>query len=153
MPALAAMLACTVIGVADGDTLTARCDVPDGKVNVTVRLSEVDAPEKGQPWGSRSKRHLAELCFGKPAIVAVRTMDRYRRKVARVECDGIDASAEQVRAGLAWVFDRYVTDRGLYGVQDEARVARRGLWGVGEPVAPWQWRKRAASLSSDASQR
>jgi hypothetical protein len=54
MPALAALLACTVIGIADGDTLTARCDVPDGKVNVTVRVAEIDAPEKAQPWGNRS---------------------------------------------------------------------------------------------------
>jgi hypothetical protein len=29
MPALAAMLACTVTGIADGDPLTARCDVLD----------------------------------------------------------------------------------------------------------------------------
>ena len=51
MPALAAMLACTVIGIADGDTLTARCDTIDGRVNVTVRVAELDAPEKSQPRG------------------------------------------------------------------------------------------------------
>jgi hypothetical protein len=28
---------------------------------------------------------------------------------------------------MAWVFDRYITDRGLYAVQDEARAQRRGL--------------------------
>jgi endonuclease YncB( thermonuclease family) len=42
--------------------------------------------------------------------------------------DGTDANAEMVRSGMAWVFDKYVTDRGLYAVQDEARAARRGLW-------------------------
>jgi endonuclease YncB( thermonuclease family) len=142
MAVLAAILACTVISIADGDTLTARCDVPDGKVNVTVRVAEIDAPEKAQAWGNRSKQHLSALCFGKPAIVSVRTTDRYGRTVARVECGGIDASAEQVRAGMAWVFDRYVADRALYAVQNEARAARRGLWGDGEPVPPWEWRLR-----------
>ena len=34
-------------------------------------------------------------------------MDRYGRTVARVECDGTDASAAQVRAGMAWAFLRY----------------------------------------------
>jgi endonuclease YncB( thermonuclease family) len=95
-------------------------------VNVTVRVAEIDAPEKAQPWGNRRKQHVAARCFGKPAIVARRTTDRYGRTVARVECDGIDASAEQIRAGMAWVFDRYVTDRGLYAVQDEARDKHRG---------------------------
>ena len=71
------------------------------------------APEKGQPWGNRSRQHLAALCFGKPAIVSPRVTDRYGRTVARVECDGVDVSAEQVRVGKAWVFDRYVSDRGL----------------------------------------
>jgi endonuclease YncB( thermonuclease family) len=147
MPALADLLACTVIGIADGDTLTARCDVPEGKVNVTVRVAEIDAPEKAQPWGNRSRQHLAALCHGKPAIVEPRTTDRYGRTVARVECDGADASAEQVRAGMAWVFDRYVIDRGLYGVQDDARSGRRGLWVDAVPIAPWEWRKQQAVVS------
>lgn len=43
MPAPAAMLACAVIGIADGDTLTARCDVREGKVNVTVRVTGIHA--------------------------------------------------------------------------------------------------------------
>lgn len=41
----------------------------------------------------------------------------------RVACDGADASADQLHAGMAWVFDRYVTDHDLYAVQDEAQSA------------------------------
>lgn len=127
-----------VVGVADGDTLT----VLDGeKRQHVIRLAEIDAPEKGQAFGNRSKQHLSALCFGKTAVVVPRTTDRYRRTVARVECEGTDASAEQVHAGLAWVFDRYVTDRGLYAVQDEARRAERGLWADRDAVAPWDWRR------------
>jgi endonuclease YncB( thermonuclease family) len=150
MPVLAAMLACTVIGIADGDTLTAWCDTFDGRVKVTVRVAEIDAPENAQPWGNRSRQHLAALCHGKPAVVEPRTTDRYGRTVARVECDGADASAEQVRAGMAWVFDRYVSDRGLYAVQDDARAGRRGLWGDRVPVAPWYWRRGTVATPAAA---
>jgi hypothetical protein len=38
--------------------------------------------------------------------------------------------------GMARVFDRYVTDRTLYAVQDEVRGERRGLWADHEPVPP-----------------
>jgi endonuclease YncB( thermonuclease family) len=58
-----------------------------------------------------------------------------------VICDGADANVEQVRAGMAWVFDKYLTDRGLYAVQDEARAERRGLWADAQSAPPWEWRK------------
>jgi endonuclease YncB( thermonuclease family) len=140
MSSAAIALACIVIGIADGDTLTARCDVPDGKANIVVRVAEIDAPEKGQAWGNRSRQHLAALCHSKPATVIPQTTDRYGRTVARIECAGGNASTEQVRAGLAWVFDRYVRDHSLYVVQEEARAERRGLWADRDPVAPWDWR-------------
>ena len=38
---------CIVIRIADGDTLTARCETPKGKTNITVRVAEIDASEKG----------------------------------------------------------------------------------------------------------
>jgi endonuclease YncB( thermonuclease family) len=144
MPVVAAAaLSCLVIGISDGDTLKARCEELDGKVNITVRLAEIDAPEKGQAWGTRSRQHLAELCHGQSAVLKPRTTDRYGRTVGRVECDGVDASAEQVRSGMAWVFDRYVSDSALYEMQAVARGERRGLWGDAEPVAPWEWRRAA----------
>jgi endonuclease YncB( thermonuclease family) len=129
-----------VIAVADGDTLTVLLD----ERQIRVRLLEIDAPEKAQAFGDRSKQSLSELCFGKPARLEGNTKDRYGRTLARVYCDGIDANAEQVRRGMAWVFDRYVTDRNLYGVQDEARQAKRGLWVDTEPVPPWEWRRAKA---------
>jgi len=141
MPLAPAVLACIVIGVSDGDTLTARCEMSEGFQNIRIRLAEIDAPEKGQAFGNRSKQHLATLCFGKHADVVPHAKDRYLRTVAHVSCDRTDAGTEQVRAGMAWVFDRYVIDRSLYAVQDEARSAHRGLWEDPNPVAPWEWRR------------
>ena len=39
-------LLCLIIGIADGDTLTARCEMPAGIEIIKVRLAEIDAPEK-----------------------------------------------------------------------------------------------------------
>lgn len=136
----AALLFCLVVAISDGDTLTTRCEVPTGMVNIKVRLAEIDAPEKGQSFGNRSKQHLSDLCFKKPATVRPQTTDRYGRTVARIECDGDDASTEQVRSGMAWVFDRYATDASLYDLEADARFARRGLWADARPIAPWDWR-------------
>jgi endonuclease YncB( thermonuclease family) len=44
--------------------------------------------------------------------------------LGRVRCLSIDANAEQVRRGMAWVFRRYVKrDHSLYAIEDEARKA------------------------------
>lgn len=126
-----------VVAVADGDTITVRME----QKQVKVRLVEIDAPEKVQPFGSRSKESLSDLCFDKTAMLETKGKDPYGRTLARVHCDGIDANAEQVRRGMAWVYDRYVTDRGLYSIQDEATAERRGLWADSDPVRPWEWRR------------
>ena len=108
---------------------------------VRVRLTEIDAPEKKQPFGNRSKQSLSDLCFLVEAELTLKGKDQYGRKLARVICNGIDANSEQVKRGMAWVFDKYEKDPQLYKLQDEARSARRGLWSDKAPTAPWQWRK------------
>ena len=126
-----------VVAVADGDTITVMRDL----VPVKLRLLESDAPEKKQAFGARSKQSLSDLCFNKTATLIEKGRDRYGRTLARVRCEGVDANAEQVRRGMAWVYDRYVTDRALYAVQTEARDAGRGLWADPDAVPPWQWRR------------
>ena len=108
---------------------------------VRVRLLEIDAPESKQAFGRRSKDSLAEMCAGQTAQVESTGKDRYGRVLGWVTCAGVNANAEQVRRGMAWVYDRYVTDRGLYSIQDEARAAKRGLWADVNPVPPWEWRR------------
>ena len=139
---LVAILACLVIGISDGDTLTARCDTSAGTQNVKIRLAEIDAPERRQAFGNRSRQHLASLCFRKQAEIRPTATDRYRRTVARVHCEGRDANAEQVRAGMAWAFTRYLTDPAIARLEGEARAERRGLWIDAEPLAPWLWREQ-----------
>ena len=114
-----ALLLCLVVGISDGDTLHARCgDLPQ----ITVRLAEIDAPEKAQPFGQASRQHLAGLCFRKRAEILPKTRDRYGRTVARVTCEGVDANAEQVRAGFAWAYTRYLTDPTVRALEVEAQL-------------------------------
>jgi micrococcal nuclease len=140
---VAAILACLVIGIADGDTLTARCATAHGEQNIRVRLAEIDAPEKGQAFGQSSKQHLAALCFRKRAEVKSTATDRYGRTIARVHCEGVDANALQVRAGMARAFTRYLTDPMFRELEREARDGRRGLWADAHPMPPWEWRRAA----------
>jgi endonuclease YncB( thermonuclease family) len=134
-----------VVSVHDGDTLTVVID----RRQVRVRLTDIDAPELGQPFGTRARQSLSELCFGKPAALDVRGQDRYHRILAQVSCAGRDANSEQVRRGYAWIFVRYTGPRSpLYALEAEARSARRGLWSEAAPVAPWEWRRKGHKVAS-----
>lgn len=126
-----------VVAVADGDTITVLKDLQQ----VKVRLTEIDAPEKKQAFGNRSKESLSDLCFGKTATLIEKGKDRYGRTLARVTCAGTDANAEQVRRGLAWAYTKYLTDPQIKAIEEEARAARLGLWRDEKPVPPWEWRK------------
>ena len=128
-----------VVSVSDGDTLTVLVDTKQ----VKVRLDAIDAPERRQPFGRRSQESLAELCAKRTARVAPKGLDRYGRTVGVIVCDGVEANSEQVRRGMAWVFDRYAPQGSPLSVlQREAQGARRGLWADARPIAPWDWRRR-----------
>lgn len=137
-PAWAEVAVGKVVKVSDGDTLTVLVD----RQQLKVRLIEIDAPESKQAFGERSRKSLGEMCAGQLATVRYSNRDKYGRVLGRVQCQGLDANAEQVRRGMAWVYDRYVTDRGLYALQNEARAAHVGLWADKRPTAPWDWRKQ-----------
>jgi len=127
-----------VVSVHDGDTLTVLIE----RRQMKVRLTDIDAPELRQPFGTRSKQSLSELCFGKIASLDVRGQDRYKRALAQVTCEGRDANAEQVRRGYAWTYVRYAGPGSpLLALENEARAAHRGLWQDSAPVPPWDWRR------------
>ena len=128
-----------VVKVSDGDTVTVLVE----NKQVRVRLDAIDAPELRQPFGSRSQQSLAQMCAAKSVRVSERGLDRYGRTVGWIICEGVDANSEQVRRGMAWVYERYAPRNSpLYGLQGEAHDTRRGLWADPQPVAPWQWRRK-----------
>ena len=127
-----------VVGVADGDTLTI---LDDSKQTYKIRLAQIDAPEKKQDFGQASKSSLSDICFGKDAHVEVETIDKYKRYVAIVTCNGIEANLVQVRNGMAWVYVQYAKDKKYFDVQEEAKKYRIGLWSIDNPTPPWKFRK------------
>jgi len=139
------VLAGTVTAIADGDSFTLT--TPDGR-RVGVRISGIDAPEKGQAWADASRDHLVKLLsYGPLAVEPIKT-DPYGRQVARVRIRGEDIGLQQVQAGLAWYFVRYAADqrpdeRERYArAEREARSAHRGLWTDPQPLAPWLYRQQ-----------
>ena len=128
-----------VVGISDGDTLTL---LVNGREEVRIRLSEIDTPERGQPYGTRARQALSDLAFGKAVRVAVRDIDRYGRTVGRVHAGAQDINAEMVRRGAAWVYRRYSDDPALLRLEQAARAGRLGLWALpeAERVPPWEWR-------------
>lgn len=137
-----------VVGVTDGDTIT----LLDGqRTQHKVRLAGIDAPEKAQAFGQRSKEHLSSLVFGRQVKVETAKQDRYGRTVGKVLFDGRDANLAMVVAGLAWHYKKYEgeqspADRLLYAAaEQEAREARRGLWLDQVVTAPWDHRAKVRS--------
>lgn len=127
-----------VVGISDGDTVLLLVD----RQGIWVRLDQIDAPEKEQTFGDRSRQSLSNLVFGKTVRAITQGEDRYGRTIATLYAGELNANAEQVRRGMAWVYRKYARDPALYGIEEEASAARRGLWSDPEPVPPWEWRKR-----------
>lgn len=126
-----------VVGVHDGDTITV---LDGGKRQHRIRLAQIDAPERRQAFGERSRQSLADLVFGKEVEVEVLAIDRYGRKVGKVRAGGMDVNLEQVRRGMAWVYRKYASDPAYFAIEAEARKAKRGLWAQPNPVPPWEFR-------------
>lgn len=135
--AIAAVLA--FVGAADGDTLTVR-ELATGATTV-LRLAEVDAPERSQPYSQVSRRNLDGLCRGKPVEFRRVNVDRYGRTVAHVVCDGVNVNWRQVEDGLAWCFTRYLKQpEECLPRERAAREAKKALWREANPQAPWHFR-------------
>lgn len=132
-----------VVGVADGDTITV---LDADKVQHKIRLAGIDAPEKKQAFGNRSKESLSGLVFDKTVNVETEKRDRYGRQIGKVLVNGQDVNLAQVERGMAWFYRQYQReqspdDRKLYeAAEDAAKAGKRGLWRDTEPVPPWDFR-------------
>ncbi|MEK6482018.1 thermonuclease family protein [Catalinimonas sp. 4WD22] len=128
-----------VVAIADGDTFTL---LTEDKTQKKIRLSQIDTPEKAQPYGQKARQVLSSLIFGKEVKVVQEEVDRYGRTVARVYQEDIDVNAEMVRTGAAWVYRQYANDKNLYALEEQAKASQKGLWALpkSQQVPPWEWR-------------
>lgn len=129
-----------VMAVTDSDTIKV---LDADQVQHKVRLTGIDAPERGQPYGTASREHLASLIAGKEVRVESNKSDRYGRILGKVrvqpmDCSGcgktLGANHAQLLAGMAWWYRYYARqqspeDRGRYESAEDA--AREGMGAVG----------------------
>lgn len=137
-----------VVSVSDGDTLNL---LVNGRTE-RIRLASIDAPElgkgnqqPGQPYGQASRRALADLVAGETFALRCFERDRYQRAICDVPLpDGTTANQQQVMAGMAWANmekrGQFIRDSSVRDLEQQARLAKRGLWQDAGPVEPWVWR-------------
>lgn len=132
-----------VVGVSDGDTITV---LDAQKTQYKIRVAGIDAPEKSQDFGNRSKEHLSDLVYGKTVNLPEGKIDKYGRTVSRVLVGNLDAGLEQIKAGMAWHYKKYeieqsATDRVSYSAAEtRAKDAKLGLWAQGNAIRPEDFR-------------
>ncbi|MGB8435359.1 MAG: thermonuclease family protein [Burkholderiales bacterium] len=120
-----------VVGVSDGDTITI---LDLDKRQHKIRFNGIDAPEKKQPFGNRSRQILASLIFDRNVRAECHKRDRYGREICKILDDSRDIGLEQIRAGLAWWYRAYAKeqspdDRERYEQAEQEARARRLAYG------------------------
>jgi micrococcal nuclease len=140
-----------VVSIADGDTITI---LTAEKKQVKIRLNGIDAPERGQPFGTKSKEMLSHIIGKSDVRVETHGEDRYGRTIGDVLVRTPNSAASDPEAnlnfmmvanGYAWHYVRYAPDnKKLADAEKHARELKLGLWADASPVAPWDWRKQEA---------
>lgn len=127
-----------VVSIADGDTITV---LDADKVQHRIRLEGIDAPEKKQAFGTKSKERMTEKVAGEEVIVQWTKKDQYGRILGDVRLGKRHINLEMVQDGLAWHYKQYSKSKELADAEDAARKAKKGIWSEKEPMPPWEFRK------------
>lgn len=138
VPALAEEFRGRVIAIVDGDTIDV---LASDKKQCRVRLHGIDAPERGQPFSTKSKDYLGSLAFGKDVQISAEPGDRYGRVIGRVSSGDEDLNLAMLRAGMAWHYTKYDQSAEYAAAEKSARDSRAGLWKDKRAIPPWDWRK------------
>lgn len=134
-------LTARVIAIKDGDTVV----VLDSLNNqTTLRLAEVDCPEKNQPFGTKAKQFTSDQVYLKTIKYVVTDTDRYGRSIAMIyyDSDNKYLSAEIIKAGMGWHYKRYSKSKELALFEDNAKKNKIGLWIDNNPINPSEWRSK-----------
>ena len=126
-----------VVRIIDGDTF----ELLVKKKTIRIRLSSIDAPEKGQDYYQKSKQALSDLCFNKLVTVELLRKDRYQRWIGDVYSGkGQYINGWMIAGGHAWHYTEYSKSAPLAAAQATAKRNKLGLWAHGKPIAPWAFR-------------
>jgi endonuclease YncB( thermonuclease family) len=128
------------VRVVDGDTLRLG--------DRTLRLSGIDAPERGQgctdaggrgfDCGAAAAEALSRLVNGRSVVCRVQGRDRFGRGLGVCVAGGAELNSGLVVSGWALAYDN---DPAMLVAETQARLAGRGLW-AGGFTRPEDWRRR-----------
>lgn len=127
-----------VTKVKDGDTLVARMEGGEVERNETIRLLNINTPEKDQPGFDEATEALKALVRGGTIALefaepSVEKRDGFGRLLAFVFADGANVNVEMTRQGWSKLYTKYGKGRlheEFVKAEAEAREAKRGLWGL-----------------------
>lgn len=129
-----------VVAITDGDTIKV---LDSNNQQIKVRLASIDAPERKQPFGKKSKQMLANLIGNKRVNLDCPKKGRYQRHICSITLNGVDINREMVARGGAWVYRKYYKGTDYLELEVNAKSDKLGLWNASEYEAapPWEWRK------------
>lgn len=128
-----------IIHILDGDTYDILIA---GNKTVRVRMEGIDAPEKGMPFCNVAKKYLRDLCIQKAVKLKQTGTDQHGRTLGFTYLDdGRELSHEMIKAGLAWHYKEYNSDKDLADLEKKAQSEKKGLWKDSNPLPPWEVRK------------
>lgn len=127
-----------VVSVHDGDTF----EVLLNGVKRSCRLTNIDAPEIGQKYGTASRDSLRKLVLGKMVSIEITGTDKYKRLLVSAKVDGLRVDSLMIRKGWAWHYIEYSSDAMLASVMKAAINENLGLWscGIWGVCPPWLFR-------------
>jgi endonuclease YncB( thermonuclease family) len=127
-----------VVSIADADTITV---LDASNTQHKIRFDGIDAPEKGQDYGTKATEALKLAIGGNPVRVITTGKDKYGREIGTVYVGDKNLNSWLVKNGWAWHYTKYSTDAKLAELEKSARIARAGLWADSKaPIAPWDFR-------------
>ena len=145
--------------IPDGDGFNARVLGGSGQTFSNVRLFAIDAPELAQKYGEQSGNYLRSLTRNGRFFMEIVEEDRYRRLVAIVYKDGIDATNTlnyiMVREGWAyWYSDFDPEDRlGIRDAEAQAYMEGKGVWREPDLERPWDYKDRIRREEAERTRR
>jgi endonuclease YncB( thermonuclease family) len=128
-----------VIKIIDGDTITVLSELDK---QYKVRLAEIDAPEKTQPYGKNAKEELSNKIFQKKIKILWKEKDQYDRVIGQLYIGSRYINQEMVEEGWAWNYEKYSSNNEIAKSQENAKTYKKGLWQSPNPIPPWKWRKK-----------
>lgn len=133
-----------VTKVIDGDTF----EVNNIGIISKIRINAIDAPEKSQAFGNKSKEFLNSLIYGKEVVVFEKDKDKYERTIADVKVSGVDVGEKMIKDGYAWHYKKHSDNWNLATFEANAKNLKLGLWADPQASPPWTYRDKSTTSST-----